>query len=147
MRPYRKERLASLIQSIIAEALLTRMNDPRFDPLTTVTRVNVTNDLQIARVYLSVPGGGGPERRTMAAIHQAAGYLKRLVAEEISLRQCPQLTFEIDEINKKARHTLELIAKNKAESESADDFDDEGEMDDAEDPSEASHQFKDNKEE
>lgn len=109
MRPYRKEKVASLVRRIVSEAIVHRLHDPRVAPLTTVTRVEMTDDLLIARVYLSVPGDDAVESRTIAAIRHAAGYIQRMVAHELSIRQCPELRFEIDKAVKGVRRTLELL--------------------------------------
>jgi ribosome-binding factor A len=113
MRPYRKERVASVVHTIVSEAIAHRMNDPRVEPLTTITRVEVTPDLLVAKVYLSVPGGQGPERKTLSALQHAAGYVQAIVARELNIRQCPELRFLIDEAWKGARHTLELLEENR----------------------------------
>ena len=97
MRPFRKEKVASLVRDIVGEALVHRLHDPRLATLTTITRVEMTRDLQIARIYLMVPGGETVERKTMAAIKSATGYLQRMVGSVLSLRNCPELRFEIDE--------------------------------------------------
>ena len=109
MRPYRKEKLASLVRQIVSEAIVHRLHDPRVAPLTTVTRVEMTGDLLIARVFLSVPGDDAAERRTIAAMRHAAGYIQRMVAGELSIRQCPELRFEIDRAVKGVRRTMELL--------------------------------------
>ncbi|MHC5110553.1 MAG: 30S ribosome-binding factor RbfA [Planctomycetota bacterium] len=113
MKPYRKEKLASLIRTVVGEALIHRLSDPRIETLTTVSRVEMTTDLQVARVFISVPGGESSERKTMAAIESAHGLLQRLVADNVSMRQCPKLRFEIDELGKRALATLHLIEQNR----------------------------------
>lgn len=113
MRPFRKEKVASTIRHIVGEALLRRMNDPRIATLTTVTRVEMTDDLLIARVYLSVPGSDAVEGRTLDAVRHASGFIQRLVAEAAGLRLCPQLRFDLDPGMKGARKTLELLAENR----------------------------------
>ncbi len=109
MRPYRKEKVASLVRQIVSEAIVHRLHDPRVAPLTTVTRVEMTDELLIARVYLSVPGDDAAESRTIAAMRHATGYIQRMVAGELSIRQCPELRFEIDKAAKGVRRTMELL--------------------------------------
>ena len=113
MKPYRKERVASIVRDIVAEAVHHRIHDPRVVPLTTVTRVEMSPDLQIARVYLSVHGGDAAERKTIAAIRHAGGFLQRMVARELSLRTCPELRFEIDERAKHVQQTMRLLEENR----------------------------------
>ncbi len=113
MKQYRKERIASVIRNVLGEAMIHRMNDPRLDPLASIARVEMTQDLQIARVFISVSGGETQERKTMSAMAHARGFLQRLVAAELSIRHCPELRFEFDEIGKKAMATLSLIEQNR----------------------------------
>ena len=112
MRSYRKEKVASVVHHIVSEAIVHRLHDPRVGSLTTVTRVEMTGDLQIAKVYLTVPDGGAVERRTLEAVQHAAGFIQRMVADGLPLRQCPMLRFEIDKRAKGARRTMELLAEN-----------------------------------
>ncbi len=114
-RPYRKERVASLVHEIVSETVAGRLHDPRIAPLTTVTRVEVTPDLLIAKVYFSVLGDDAAERRTITAIRHAGGFIQRQVAQGLSLRQCPVLRFDIDESAKRARQTLALLDQNRRE--------------------------------
>jgi ribosome-binding factor A len=113
VRPYRKERVASVVHEIVSDAIANRLQDPRIATLTTVTRVEVSGDLQIAKVFLSVPGEEADERRTLQAVRHAGGYIQRLVAQELSVRQCPELRFALDLGAKEARRTLELLAENR----------------------------------
>ncbi|MCO6437812.1 MAG: 30S ribosome-binding factor RbfA [Phycisphaerae bacterium] len=118
MKPYRRERIASRIQQIVSEAIAFELQDPRIEPMTSVTRVEVTGDLLIARVFLSVMGGEPAERRTLSAVQHAGGFLQRLVARELNIRQSPDVRFEIDERIKKVRETLALLEQNRQENPS-----------------------------
>ncbi|MEK7732288.1 MAG: 30S ribosome-binding factor RbfA [Planctomycetota bacterium] len=113
MRGYRKERVASLVHEIVSEAILQRINDPRVSPLTTVTRVQISGDLTIATVYLSVLDDPAVERRTITALRHAGGFIQRMVAKGLDMRQCPELRFEVDEQLKKVKHTLQLLNENR----------------------------------
>ena len=113
MRGYRKERVASLVHEIVSEAILRRINDPRVSPLTTVTRVQISGDLTIATVYLSILDDPAVERRTITALRHAGGFIQRMVAKGLDMRQCPELRFEVDEHLKKVKHTLQLLNENR----------------------------------
>jgi len=110
---FRKERVASAVRDIVSEAIAHRLNDPRVAPMTTVTRVEMTGDLLVAKVYLSVPGDESAEGRTLAAVLHAGGFIRRIVARELSIRQCPELRFAIDEAAKGVRRTMALLDENR----------------------------------
>ena len=113
MHPHRKERVANTIRSIVSDIIAHKLQDPRVDRMTTVTRVVMSGDLLAAKVYLSVHGGGVPQRRTLEAIRHAGGYIRRLVARDLTMRQCPELRFEIDEAVEGVRKTMELLDENR----------------------------------
>jgi ribosome-binding factor A len=140
MKPYRKEKVASAVHTLIGELLIDGLNDPRIEPLTTITRVEMASDLSVALVFVTVPGEMAAERRTMQALRHAAGHVRRILAQELSLRHCPEVRFEVDESAKKARETLRLLEENRkmnpalftteAESEGPEDADDLDLLDD-----------------
>ena len=110
---FRKERVAGAIQEIVSEAITRKINDPRLAPLTTVSRVTVSGDLTVATVYFTVVGDEAVERRSLAALQNARGFIQHLVAQQIDLRQCPELRFELDEVAKKVRETMLLLDENR----------------------------------
>jgi len=136
MGRHRKQKIASVIRDIVSDAIHHRLQDPRIAMMTTVTRVEVTADLLISRVFLSVPGGAVEESKTLTAIRHAAGYIQRFVARELTLRQCPELRFEIDEALKGARRTLELLSENRRKNPELFASETDEEADDDEGPSE-----------
>lgn len=84
------------MQRILGEAIQYELKDPRIGFATVVT-VEVSGDIQHARVLISVMGT--PEERdlTMAALQRARGFLRRRVAEELGhMRFVPDLTFALD---------------------------------------------------
>ncbi len=113
MKPFRKERLASVIRDIVSETLANRMNDPRIEPLTTVTRVAMSGDLMIATIHLTVHGDMTAERKTLIAVRHAKGFIQRIVAQELTIRQCPELRFEIDQVANRSREILDLLQRNR----------------------------------
>ena len=113
MRGFRPERVGSLLREVLSETICFRLQDPRIEPMTSITRVEVTGDLMFAKVFLSVPGGEVAERRTLAAIEHAGGYLQRIAAGELHMRHTPQLSFGIDKSAKIARETLQILQQNR----------------------------------
>ncbi len=116
MKPFRREKVASRIHEIIGDVLIHGLNDPRIDPLTTITRVEVSADLLIARVYVSVPGGEAIERLSLVGLRHAGGHVRREVARNLDLRQCPEIRFEIDERAKKVRDIMRLLEENRRQN-------------------------------
>ena len=83
------------IQRVMAE-LLRNVKDPRVQQgMISVTRVETTDDLRYAKVWLSVfPLKSEKEFRR--GLKSASGWLRRELASAISLRYTPELVFEVD---------------------------------------------------
>lgn len=99
----------------MSEAMTNRLNDPRIEPLSSVTRVEVTADLEHAKVWVSVMGSEAVQRRTLAGLKSATGFIQGLVAKVVQIRTCPRLSFHLDESIKRGEQTLRLIEQTMAE--------------------------------
>lgn len=109
MRSHRPERVANVIRGVVSEAISGKLSDPRISVMSSVTRVEVSRDLESAKVYVSVMGSEAEQRRTAAGLRSATGYVQRLVGERLEIRRCPKLSFHLDESIKKGNETLRLI--------------------------------------
>ena len=63
----------------------------------TVTRVKVSPDLQLARVYYTTLGDEAARRETARALERATGFFRRQIGERLQLRRVPELKFQFDE--------------------------------------------------
>ena len=110
---------------------MRRIADPRIDPgKTTITRVEVGEDLLTAKVFVSVMGEPADQRRCVTALSHASGRMQELISPGIKLRNMPILSFHADEKFKKTMETLSLIQQamdeiheKEASAESTDDGD------------------------
>jgi len=91
----RPEQVGELVRQVIAEALLREVRDPRIR-LVTVTRVTVTGDLSLARVFVSVSGDETDREAALAGLESASGFLRARVARALHNRTTPELVFEPD---------------------------------------------------
>ncbi|TAH37882.1 MAG: 30S ribosome-binding factor RbfA [Planctomycetota bacterium] len=91
----RQKQVASQIQQRIANLLLFEMNDPRLR-FTTVTGVEMSADLTLARIRYSVLGDDGARSAVAAALQHAHGFIRREVAKFVRLRLAPEVVFEYD---------------------------------------------------
>jgi ribosome-binding factor A len=92
----RAERVGGQIQKLLSEILQRNTKDPRLKTAT-VTGVQMTRDLKLARVYFAVSGGASHREEVLRGFNSARGYLKRALAAELALRYMPDLTFFYDE--------------------------------------------------
>jgi ribosome-binding factor A len=78
--------------------LLTRgaVHDPGIGFIT-LTRVKVSPDLQLARVYYTTMGDPKARRETEKALQRATPFFRRQVGSRLRLRRVPELEFRFDE--------------------------------------------------
>ena len=134
MKSFRPARIAHIVRAVVSDAISHKLNDPRIEPLSSVTRVEVSRDLEYAKVFVSVMGDASVQRRTMAGLNSAGGLVQRLVARQLPIRHCLQLSFHLDESIQRAAETIQLIDETMAEygeSDSPGLADDRGERSDA----------------
>ncbi len=100
------------MRQIMGELFLSKLSDPRIDRArTSVTRVEVGEDLLTAKVYVSVMGTEGQQRRTIQALSHASGHIQELMARKMRTRHTPVLTFVLDAEFKKTLETLDMIQR------------------------------------
>ncbi len=100
MQSTRQNKICRLIQQDMGDIFLREMKPLLGPSLITVTRVRVTPDLSIARIYLSIMViGGGSQDGLMALIRENTADLRRRLGlrEGKQLRIIPQLEFYLDD--------------------------------------------------
>lgn len=113
----RKYRVDSLLKEVISEVIRLDVKNPHIHELFTVTKVDVTNDLRSAVVYVSVIASDSEKATTLKALKSASGFIGMSAAKKVTLRYFPQLTFKIDdsvEKHMKIDRLLQEINSNKA---------------------------------
>jgi ribosome-binding factor A len=112
------ERIASWIQRKVATMLVRDLKDPRAGYLLTVTRVNVTKDLETCAVFYSVLGDDKQKRRAAMMLERATPWVQREVAKGLRTRIAPRLHFEFDESIEGTSHMSQLLDRLSKERES-----------------------------
>lgn len=110
MSSRRTEQVSEEIHRHISELLLREVRDPRIG-FVTVTGVDVSPDLEHARVHVSVLGSDEEERDAMRALRRAAGFLRTSLGKRMKVRKVPELRFEADRSARHAIHISKLIAE------------------------------------
>jgi ribosome-binding factor A len=108
---HRTERIASMIQQELAAIIMRELNDPRLPTITSITKVNVSSDLSVADVYVSMMGTEGQQTAGLNALRHSAGMMRTVLTKSMNLRQAPFLKFHIDENLQKELVLMELLRK------------------------------------
>lgn len=117
MKKKRVFRIAEEIKRAVSDLLQTQIKDPRIKPMTSVTKVEVTNDLSFAYIYISVLGNEKDELDTIEGLNNAKGFIKREIGNRIDLRHVPDTIFYIDKSIEESIYMSKLIEKVQKEDE------------------------------
>lgn len=104
----RLERLNEQLKREISKILRTEVRDPRVG-VPTVTGVEVTPDLWMARVFVRLTGPEEERKEAMEGLEAASQYIRRLLGEELHIRRVPELEFQVDRSLEKARRIEEIL--------------------------------------
>ena len=122
MADRRAARVAERIREEASQIILYELQDPRIG-LVTVTKVDISNDLRYATVYVSVFGAEGTRRSTLRGLESARGLIQRRIGRSLGLRDTPILRFEFDPSIEKAiamSRILDQVAAEHAERDGDD---------------------------
>ncbi len=110
----RSDRVGDAIRKEIANLLQNEIKDPRLPEMVSVVAVDVTRDLSLARVYISVLGSDEEKKDCQAAIESASGFIRREIGKRVRLRTVPELRFMIDESIERGMRISRLIDETMA---------------------------------
>lgn len=108
MKSHRLARVNEVVREVAASTILFELKDPRVKNVT-VTRAEVSADLQHVKVYVSVMGSAKEQQLTMHGLKSAAGYIQTKVADRLTSRYVPHVSFVLDEGVKKSIEIARLI--------------------------------------
>jgi ribosome-binding factor A len=92
----RPDRVADQIRSEVASMLARDVHDPGVG-FVTITRVQVTPDLQHARIHYTALGDDKSRANTAKALGRASAFLRRQIGSRLRLRRVPEIEFRYDE--------------------------------------------------
>ncbi|WP_416326127.1 30S ribosome-binding factor RbfA [[Eubacterium] hominis] len=102
------EKIAGIIQKEVSEIIQFELKDPKIGFIT-ITDVTVTNDLSIAKVYVSFLGQKAREEAGMKALDRSKGFIRSALAKRMTLRKVPELQFKIDDSLEKGNKIERII--------------------------------------
>ena len=108
MKTHRLARVAEAIREVASQTILFELRDPRVK-LVTVTRAEVSGDLQHAKVYVSVMGTPKEQQLTLRGLQHAAGFVQSKLAKRLQTRFTPVVQFVLDQGVKNSIEMSRLI--------------------------------------
>lgn len=104
----RATRVADQIRMEVADILMRKTKDPRVG-FVTVTNVDLTNDLRIARISITLRQGEQHEAETFAGLSKAKGFIRAELGRRLNLRHTPELIFQKDLAGPRGDRILSLL--------------------------------------
>ena len=86
---------AQAIREVVSMAIITDIKDPRVKDVT-VTFVEVSGDMRMAKVHVSVMGDETKQNLCLKGLQSSVGYLQKKVGNRIDTRYTPRLQFQLD---------------------------------------------------
>ncbi len=115
----RVSRVASLIQQEVSQMVLHEIKDDRVGAgMVSVTDVDVSGDLQHAKIYVSIYGTDEARAETMAGLKSATGYVRRELGRRVRLRRTPEVVFIEDRGLERGDRMLALLNQLSQERQS-----------------------------
>jgi len=108
-------RINDEIARVTADVIRSELSDPRIGAVVSVVKSETTTDLKHCKISVSIIGGEDEQKATMDALHRAAGFIRRRVAETINLRQTPEIKFVYDDSIEHGMRMRKLIESVNAE--------------------------------
>ena len=90
-------RINDEILRVCADILRTDIKDPRVSAMVCVTDVETSSDLSYAKIFVSIMGDEAEKKEVLEGLKNAAGFIRRGVAQRVNLRNTPELKFLLDE--------------------------------------------------
>jgi len=116
----KNNRINSEVLKEISQIIRDEIKDPEVDPLVSVTKVEVTPDLQFCKCHVSTLGSEEELAKTVEGLERAKGYIRRELAHRVNLRKTPMLVFVPDRSMEYAiemsKRIDELIAQSEGRS-------------------------------
>lgn len=104
----KKERLAGIIRREVSDIIQFSLKDPNVG-FVTVTDVDVTGDLSIAKVYVTILGKKGKEKEALEQLKHAKGFIRTELGKRLTVRKCPDLIFVLDTSLEQGNRINQLI--------------------------------------
>ena len=109
MSTHRTQRINEEVLRAVADILPT-VKDPRVSGMISVLRVDVTNDLKHAKIYLSMLEKQD-KKEVLRGLISSTGYIRRELGQRVQLRQLPELNFILDDSIAEGNRILDIMGQ------------------------------------
>ena len=115
----RVEKFAALIRREISQLITSGMSNEQLDQsMVTITTVEVSNDLQHCKIFVSLFGEEKIKTAAFSALETATGFIQGELARRLQMRRAPEIVFKLDLGMTKGASVLNLLGQLEKERES-----------------------------
>jgi ribosome-binding factor A len=108
----RVSRVSSLIKREVSQMLLQEIKDDRVGAgMVSITDVDVSGDLQHAKIFVSIYGSEEAKAETMEGLRASTPFVRRELGHRIRLRRTPEILFVEDHSLERGYQMLHLLNK------------------------------------
>jgi ribosome-binding factor A len=108
MAKERAQKVAESLKREVSRIIQNELRDPGIGFIT-ITKIDLTADLRLARVYYTLLEQGRDISRTAQALERAKGFIRKSIAGRIKLRFVPAIDFKFDESQQKAASVIKKL--------------------------------------
>ena len=121
-------RINGEVQRELSTIIRQEIKDPLIHMMNSVTQTEVAPDLKTCKAFISVLGNEEEKKNTIAGLRSAEGYIRRLLAKNLNLRNTPEIHFILDDsiaYGVHMSHLIDEVQKNAPETEQEEETDGE----------------------
>lgn len=110
MSSARSKKISEEIKKIVSHIMMFEIKDPRVSKLSSVTHVDVTNDLRYATIYISVFDPKHNIETHIDGLNSAKGFIRKEIGKQIKLHYTPEPIFKPDHSVEHGMHINEILS-------------------------------------
>jgi ribosome-binding factor A len=108
----RVSRVSEAIKREVSQMILHGLRDERVGVgMVSITAVDVSGDLQHAKIFVSIFGSDDARKETMEGLKAVTGQVRSQIGQRVRLRRTPEITFVEDRSFDKAVNVLSILDK------------------------------------
>ena len=100
--------------------ILREVKDPRVSDMISIVKVDVSNDLSYAKIYISDIGGIEKAKESVKGLKAASGFIRKRLSSSLHLRKTPELKFIADDSIEKGFDLYNKLSKLEIPEETED---------------------------
>lgn len=112
----RIERLNDQVRGDIAQIVARELKDPRISGLVSIMSVDLSPDLRLAQVYVSVMGTDDERKQTIQGLRAATGFIRSQLASRMTTKRAPELRFTLDQSIERGQRIITIIREVEQET-------------------------------